>query len=626
MTLLIILIPLFPLLGFIINGIGFRKLNKKASAWVANLAIIFPLIFSIIIFANLAFDPQAIQVNLFEWISISTLQVDFGFYIDRLTILMLLVISGVGFLIHLYSIGYMHNDQGFQRFFAFMNLFVFFMLLLVMAENYLILFIGWEGVGLCSYFLIGFWNENKEFNHAARKAFIVNRIGDLGFLIAIFFIWSSFHSLSFTSVFDELAKNQPSQEIILAITLCLFIGTTGKSAQIPLYTWLPDAMAGPTPVSALIHAATMVTAGIYLIARSGALFLLSPIIMQLIVIVGVATALFAAIIAIKQNDIKKILAYSTISQLGYMFVALGLGAFSSAMFHLITHAFFKALLFLIAGVIIHSLHNEQDIRNMGGLKSKLPKTYWLALIGILTISGIPPFSGFFSKDLILSMAWEYSPVLWGFTIIGAGLTAFYMFRLFFIVFFNETRFQKQIHHEEKTMIRPLWILAFLSIFGGLMNIPSIFGGSSLLDHYLIVDSGHETKHLATDASVEWILMGISVAIVSIGFFLAKNFYLNRRIVPVESMQLHGFAKVVANKFYIDELYDKIFVSPINRLSTLLEQKWDRKLFDAPIENITRFVAWNGKIFSKLQTGNTGLYIIFMMLGLMGLLVYELYLN
>jgi len=401
-----LLIPLLPLIGFIINGVFGKFLPKSLTGWIASLAVLGSFICSLIIF-NGTNSGSSINIDLFDWIAFSNLNISFGFLLDPLTITMLLVVTGIGFLIHLYSIGYMHDDEGFTRFFTYLNLFIFFMLLLIMGNNYLVMFIGWEGVGLCSYLLIGFWFKNNAYNNAAKKAFVMNRVGDLGFLLGMFFMLFNFGTLDYAEVATQAASLTPNSTLIITITLLLFVGATGKSAQLPIYTWLPDAMAGPTPVSALIHAATMVTAGIYMIVRSNVLFALAPTTLNVILIVGVATSVFAAVIGLLQNDIKKVLAYSTVSQLGLMFAALGLGAFTSGMFHVVTHAFFKALLFLGSGSVIHALHGEQDIRKMGGLGKYIKITYITFLIGSLAISGVFPFAGFFSKDEILAKAFEH---------------------------------------------------------------------------------------------------------------------------------------------------------------------------------------------------------------------------
>ena len=406
------LIPLFPLLGFVINGIGKKTISRKGSGVIASIAVFLSFAAVCALYLQVLNGTlQSVTLEMFSWLKVGNLHIPFSFLLDPLSVTMMMVVTGVGLLIHIYSIGYMGEDEHANTFFEYMNLFIFFMLMLVIGANFIILFIGWEGVGLCSYLLIGFWFKNNDFNYAARKAFIMNRIGDFGFLLGIILMFYQFGSVNFIDVFDKANTMQAGNPVITLITLLLLVGALGKSAQIPLYTWLPDAMAGPTPVSALIHAATMVTAGIYMIARSSALYVLAPITMNVIIVIGLATLLIAATIGLKQNDIKKVLAYSTVSQLGYMFLALGLGAFSTAIFHVTTHAFFKALLFLGAGAVIHALGGLQDIRKMGGLRKKLPITYITFLVATLAISGIPPFSGFFSKDEILAAAWDRSPVI-----------------------------------------------------------------------------------------------------------------------------------------------------------------------------------------------------------------------
>jgi len=438
------LIPLIPFLGFVLNGLGRHSFPKPVIGLLGSVAVFVPFVLSLLLFSEVwaarqAGEAVAIYQHLFDWFSVGSLHVGLSFLVDPLSATMLLIITGIGFLIHLYSYSYMHNDKELGKFFAFLNLFIFFMTLLVMGSNYLVMFIGWEGVGLCSYLLIGFWFTNSSYASAAKKAFVMNRIGDLGFLIALFFILAHFGSLEYSAVFDQAASLSVGDSTVVIITLLLFVAATGKSAQIPLFTWLPDAMAGPTPVSALIHAATMVTAGVYMVVRSNVLFLLSPLTLEIMAIVGLATALIAAFIALTQNDIKKVLAYSTVSQLGYMFLGLGVGAFTGAFFHVLTHAFFKALLFLGAGSVIHAMGNEQDMRRMGGLRKALPVTFATMFIATIAISGIPPFAGFFSKDEILAYAFQANIVYWAVGILTALFTAFYMFRLLFLTFFGSFR-------------------------------------------------------------------------------------------------------------------------------------------------------------------------------------------
>ncbi|MBS1655574.1 MAG: NADH-quinone oxidoreductase subunit L, partial [Bacteroidetes bacterium] len=479
------LVPLFPLIGFLINGLGRKFLSKALIGIIGSGVVLASFVVSVMCYTSN--DFSGVPIYYFDFIKIPTLTVEFTFQLDQLSNLFMLIITGVGFLIHVYSTSYMREESAehYGRYFSYLNLFVFSMLLLVLGGNYVIMFIGWEGVGLCSYLLIGYWFKNTEYNKAAKKAFVMNRIGDLAFLVAIFWIISKLGSVSYNQVFMSAGRLTGSD--VTVITLLLFIGATGKSAQIPLYTWLPDAMAGPTPVSALIHAATMVTAGIYMIARSNVLYSLAPVTQNVVAYVGVGTALLAATIALRQNDIKKVLAYSTVSQLGYMFLALGTGAYVAAVFHVITHAFFKALLFLGSGSVIHAMGGEQDIRKMGGLSGKLKITFITFLIGCIAIAGIPPFSGFFSKDAILLSAFENNKILYGIALFTALLTAFYMFRLLFITFtgsFRGTDEQKHhLHESPVAMTLPLIILAILSIVGGFVGIPEVFkeGGDKLTD-------------------------------------------------------------------------------------------------------------------------------------------------
>ena len=486
---LIWLVPLLPLVGFLLISLGKSYFSKSLAGIIASAMVFGSFVISLGVFFDvLNGDGKPTTVTLFEWIATADFHVNIAFLVDSLTSIMLLIITGVGFLIHLYSMGYMHDDEGYAKFFSYLNLFVFFMLLLVLGDNYLVMFAGWEGVGLASYLLIGFWFKNQPYNDAAKKAFIVNRIGDLGFILGIFLIYTTFGTIQYSGVFGGALNFTENDPTIVAITLLLFVGAMGKSAQIPLYTWLPDAMAGPTPVSALIHAATMVTAGVYMIARSNLLYSLSPDTLGFVAIIGGATAVFAATIGIFQNDIKKVLAYSTVSQLGYMFLALGVGAFTGGVFHLITHAFFKALLFLGAGSVIHAMGGEQDIRKMGGLKKYVPITYMTFLVGTIAISGIPPFSGFFSKDEILAHAFQVNPIFWVLGVLGSMMTTFYMFRLFYLTFmgtFRGTEDQKHhLHESPKTMTIPLIVLSVLAIVAGFIGIPHVLGGSHWLEHFL----------------------------------------------------------------------------------------------------------------------------------------------
>lgn len=625
-----ILIPLFPLVGFLINGIFGKYLPKALTGWIATLCIIASFGATLYVFNNLG-AASAVTIDLFQWISFSNLSIGFSFLIDPLTVVMLLVITGVGSLIHLYSVGYMHDDEGFTRFFTYLNLFIFFMLLLVMGSNYLVMFIGWEGVGLCSYLLIGFWFKNDAYNNAAKKAFVMNRIGDLGFLLGMFFILFNFGTLEFGAVAEQAKLLTPNSMLLVGITLLLFVGAMGKSAQLPLYTWLPDAMAGPTPVSALIHAATMVTAGIYMVVRSNVLFAMAPHTLDVILWVGVATATFAAIIGLMQNDIKKVLAYSTVSQLGFMFAALGVGAFSTGMFHVVTHAFFKALLFLGAGSVIHALHGEQDIRKMGGLMKAIPVTFWTFLIATLAISGIFPFAGFFSKDEILAKAFEHNMLAWIILSISSMMTAFYMFRLVFLTFYGNFRgseeTKKHIHESPAVMTIPLAILAILSVIGGFMGMPVVMSATHKFSTYLssvtegskaILGEGHEPSH-----ATEWMLMGLAtvLALVSIGY--AYQRYIKKGEQPDDEATLTGFQKWISNKFYIDELYNTVIVKPLLVLSDLFMVVVDKLIIDLVVNLVAWTVGFSGRMLRLIQTGNTGFYIFAMVLSMVVLFVIRL---
>ena len=638
MNLLIILIPVFPLLGFLILGLGFNRIPKKITSGIGPGTVLLSLSGSLIVFFHLlsgggSGTPNRIVTNLFEWISFSGFSVSFSFLIDPLSALMLLIITGVGFLIHLYSVGYMKDDPGYNRFFAYMNLFVFFMLLLVMGAGYLILFIGWEGVGLCSYLLIGFWFKNQEFNDAAKKAFIMNRIGDLGFLLGIFLLFTTFGSLNYLDIFTRAQGMHPGTVVITAITLLLFSGAVGKSAQIPLFTWLPDAMAGPTPVSALIHAATMVTAGVYMVARSNILFVLAPATLMTMAVTGLATALFAASIAIYQNDIKKILAYSTISQLGYMFLGLGMGAFTGAMFHLTTHAFFKALLFLGAGSVMHAMGGEQDIRKMGGLGNSLQKTRWVFLMGTIAIAGIPPFSGFFSKDEIFSSVFVHSFSFWIIAVTGAMMTSFYMFRLYFLTFsgkFRGTIEQKQhLHESPSIMIIPLVILAVLSIAGGAINMPGFTGGSARLQSFLApVFSGSmpflKAPVNALDHYTEWLLAGISVVYVGIMILVAWFRFVKKEPELKETVVQKSFLpELLSHKYYIDELYNSLFVRPLLGLSKGFHEIVEKKIIDKLVNGIGALVIRAGNTIRYLQSGHVGFYVFMMVAGIIAILLFNL---
>jgi NADH-quinone oxidoreductase subunit L len=615
MSKLIYLVPLLPLVGFLINGLFRKKISKPLIAIIGSGTILLSFIISLILF----FDVKATGgkiFNAFTFIQVGSLKIDFAFQLDQLSSLFLLIITGIGFLIHLYSSAYMNDEEPphYARYFAYLNLFVFSMLLLVLGANFLIMFIGWEGVGLCSYLLIGFWFKNNNYNYAAKKAFVMNRIGDVGFLLAIFWLLAKVGTLSYNEVFSPAIISQLSTTDITIITILLFVGAMGKSAQIPLYTWLPDAMAGPTPVSALIHAATMVTAGIYMIARSNVLYSLSPITQHIVAIIGLATALFSATIAIKQNDIKKVLAYSTVSQLGYMFLALGVGAYTGAVFHVMTHAFFKALLFLGAGSVIHAMHHEQDIRNMGGLRSKLPVTHITFLLACIAISGIPPFSGFFSKDEILAAAFAHSPIYWGIGVATAALTAFYMFRLYATTFLGKFRGtheqEHHLHESPKAMTIPLIILAIFSVIAGFVGVPAVLGGNHQLHHYLSPVLTSEKAHVI-EHSTEYLLMGISVAIAVLAIVFAISKYSKKP----ELNEPSGVGKILANKWYIDELYDNIIVKPVLALASFLKNIVEKIFIDGVVNNVGTFVQYASRQLRLIQSGQVANYIMIMILSL-----------
>ncbi|HLF14025.1 MAG TPA: NADH-quinone oxidoreductase subunit L [Bacteroidota bacterium] len=634
------LILIFPLLGFLLNGLAGKKIaSEKISGIIGSGVIGISFLLSAFILSELLARPpeeRSFTVTLFNWIAAGGLSVDAAYHIDQLSVLMMLIVTGVGFLIHVYSIGYMRGDPAFWRFFSYLNLFIFMMLNLVMADNFLLMFLGWEWVGLCSYLLIGFWHARKfdtggyapgaaTTSDAAKKAFVVNRIGDAGFLIAMFMIFAATGTLNFETLFTQaparFALNEP---LIVGITLLLFLGATGKSAQIPLYIWLPDAMAGPTPVSALIHAATMVTAGVYMVARCSVLFVLAPATMETVAIVGIATAFFAATMGLVQTDIKKILAYSTISQLGYMFAGLGVGAFTAGLFHVTTHAFFKALLFLGAGAVIHALHDEQDVTKMGGLKKFMPGTYRTQFIAALAIAGVPPLSGFFSKDEILWKAFSGgSAVIWVVGWLTAGLTAFYMFRMMTLVFEGEPRFAHDRHPHEApaTMLVPLVILAFLSVAGGFLGIPQALGGGNILELWLepVFERSLGILGSATHGSLstEYLLMALSVAVGLAGIFLARTLYLSRREL-VERMAgrfaaTHG---LLFHKYYVDETFDAVIVNPLKAGSRgLLWKGIDARIIDGAVNGCARLLNSLSTSARKAQTGNVSNYGLAVLIGI-----------
>ncbi len=623
---LVLLLLITPFVGFLFNVFFGKKAGKNISGILGTISVIVSFAISIYFFMQINQTGKPIQIKLFDWISVSNLKIDFGILLDQLSLLWLLFVTGIGSLIHLYSISYMHDDENMHKFFAYLNLFIFFMITLVVGSNLLVMFIGWEGVGLCSYLLIGFWYKNQDYNDAAKKAFIMNRIGDLGFLIGIFIIGSLFTTIDFVDLKETvLGGTNSGKTLLLSIaTLCLFIGATGKSAQLPLYTWLPDAMAGPTPVSALIHAATMVTAGIFMITRMNFLFDLTPYIQEIIAVVGATTAIVAASIGLLQNDIKKVLAYSTVSQLGLMFLALGLGAYNVAVFHVITHAFFKACLFLGSGSVIHALHGEQDMRKMGGLRKVMPITFATMLISTLAISGIFPFAGFWSKDEILMVAFQnhtivYTKVLWIVASIASIMTAFYMFRLMYLTFFRDfrgTEEQKHHLHESPSLITlPLIILAILATIGGIINLP----GNNWVNHFLepILVKKHEHHALG---SQEYMLMAIALFGAVVGIVWAYLKYIKKAFVPKQDSEIEGYSKIIYNKYYVDEFYTFLIVKPFNSISNFFRTTLEPALgnFVYGFGVLANGIGNKGK---KLQSGSIGLYLFAFVLGVCAIIIY-----
>lgn len=623
---LIFAIVLLPLAGFLINGLFGKMLPKNVVGGIATLVVFAAFCIASYLFFNFDKTSQPVIVRAFEWFRVNGIQVNFSFQIDQLSLMMIMIITGIGSLIHLYSIGYMSHDKGFHRFFAYLNLFVFMMLLLVMGSNYIILFIGWEGVGLCSYLLIGFWFKSKEYGKAARKAFIMNRIGDLGLLMGIFMIAFHTNAFDYLSVAQNASKFELDGSVIIFICAALFIGATGKSAQVPLYTWLPDAMAGPTPVSALIHAATMVTAGVYLVVRSNFLYVLAPTVMDGILFIGLLTAAVAAFYAMRQNDIKKVLAYSTISQLGFMVVALGVGAYTAAMFHLMTHAFFKALLFLGSGSVIHAMGGEQDMRFMGGLKDKIKITHITFLIGTFAIAGMPLFSGMISKDEIMVAAWAKNPVFWLILFLIAAMTAAYMFRLYYLTFhgqFRGTEEQKHhLHESPLNMTVPLMVLAVLSVVGGFINLPHIIGHGhySKLQEWLspvLVENAKsqlEANLKGVSVSTEYILIAVTVAMFFAVWFIIRNIYVNKGKLPVVEEEYTGWERLSAKKLYVDELYNALFVRTVEGLGRG-GKMFDNNVLDKVVDFVGDGAEESGKSMKKLQNGNVENYVLVMSLAI-----------
>ena len=625
-TRLVLVLLFSPFLGFLFNVFLGKKAGKTIVGIVGTLSVVISFAITLYLFGYSQSQIEPVVIDLFDWISIQRFTISFGFLLDHLSLIWLLFVTGIGSLIHLYSISYMHDDEKMHSFFAYLNLFIFFMITLVIGSNLLVMFIGWEGVGLCSYLLIGFWYKNQDFNDAAKKAFIMNRIGDLGFLIGIFIVGYMFHTLDFTSLKAIITTAKDTNDLwITFAAFALFIGASGKSAQIPLYTWLPDAMAGPTPVSALIHAATMVTAGIFMITRMNFLFDLAPFVQNIIAVIGTVTALVAATIALVQTDIKKVLAYSTVSQLGLMFLALGLGAYEVAVFHVITHAFFKACLFLGSGSVIHGLHGEQDMRKMGGLKKAMPITFITMLIASLAISGVFPLAGFWSKDEILMTAFHHNVALWVMASIASIMTAFYMFRLMYLTFFNSfrgTEEQKHHLHESPSLITlSLIVLAILSFFGGLISLP----GNSLLNAYLSPIFSKVTEEEYSLGTTEYALMAIALIGAFVGIGIAFKKYLKDSTIPSADSEIEGVTKVLYNKYYVDEAYDLIFVKPINVLSNFFRDTIETTLSALVfgLGKVTNEIGFQGK---KLHNGSIGLYLFAFVLGICAILTYLYYYN
>ncbi|MFQ5912590.1 MAG: NADH-quinone oxidoreductase subunit L [Nitrospinota bacterium] len=628
------LIPTFPALGAVLNGVFGRYVGKRNAGPLACAAAGLSFAASLwAYFALLGLEPasRAVHKTFYTWIASGDFVVKASFLLDPLSAVMILVVTGVGFIIHVYSIGYMHKDPGQARYFAYLNLFLSAMLLLVLADNFLLLYVGWEGVGLCSYLLIGFWYGKKTAADAGKKAFIVNRVGDFGFAVAIFLIFATFGTLDYAGVFEAAPeKLTAGGATASAIALLLFFGATGKSAQIPLHTWLPDAMEGPTPVSALIHAATMVTAGVYMVARTHVLFLLSPAALTTVAVVGTATALMAALIALVQTDIKRVLAYSTISQLGYMFLACGVAAFGTAMFHLMTHAFFKALLFLGAGSVIHAMGGEQNIRKMGGLRRQMPTTYWTFVAGGLALAGIFPLAGFFSKDEILWKAWSQGNA--GFWVLGvliAAMTAFYMFRLIFLAFHGSYRYggaaAPRPHESPPVMTFPLVVLAVLSILGGWVGIP-VIRGANAFEGFLAPVFEAASKGAPGPAhggvGVEVLLMIASLAIAVAGIAMAYRMYVTQpERANRAATRFAGLYRLFWNKFYVDELYDGLFVTPLRTAAALLWKGVDVVVVDGLVNGVGRVFRDSSQVFRKIQTGYAKTYLLSMVVGIVAIALF-----
>lgn len=629
------LIPFFPALSSLILVVFGRWLPKKYVSIQAPVSVFLSFLFGLSSFLSIRAaaghqGEEFLSQNLFAWIYAGNFQVDFTLWFDPLTAIMVLVVSGVGFIIHVYSIGYMASDRSYTRYFSLLNLFTFAMLLLVMAKNLVLMFVGWEGVGLCSYLLIGFWFERHAAANAGKKAFIVNRIGDAAFILGIFFIILNLKTASLPEINLAITEGRLSPGLATLIALLLFAGATGKSAQIPLYVWLPDAMEGPTPVSALIHAATMVTAGVYMVTRLNLLFTFSGLASQVVALIGALTAVYAGTIALTQNDIKRVLAYSTISQIGYMFLGCGVGAYVAGMFHLYTHAFFKSLLFLAAGSVMHALSGELDMRKMGGLKRYLPLTYPTFLIGAITIAGVPFFSGFFSKDAILTQCFARGNYfLWALGLFGAVITAFYMFRLIFLTFHGQERFSQEarhhLHESPPIMTAPLVVLAFFSVVSGYVGLPVVFGRNlNWFERFLEpVISSPEEAHLSLNT--EWMLIVASVAAALTGIAIAYLLYLKSPGIPHQLVaRFPRFYRLLLNKYYVDEIYNAAFVQPLVNGSETIYYNFDLPVIDGTVNGSGRLMNFGGKLLSQLQSGQVRDYALIFLLGvaiILGLVVF-----
>ena len=662
-------IPLLPFAGFLVNTFGGRRLPKRAVGAIASLSMLASFAVSVLAVravVSLPAETREIVQTMFTWIGSADFQAPLGLRLDPLSAVMILVVTGIGFLIHVYSTAYMVEEEPseYARYFAYLNLFAAFMLLLVLGDNFLVLFVGWEGVGLCSYLLIGFWYENRFAADAGKKAFIVNRIGDVAFVLGVLLAFSRFGTINFKELNGLIAALPADAAFgaVSTIALLLFIGATGKSAQIPLYVWLPDAMEGPTPVSALIHAATMVTAGVYLIGRNAVLFSHAPEVLMIVAVIGTATALWAGAIGMVQNDIKRVLAYSTVSQLGYMFMAMGVGAYAAGIFHLFTHAFFKALLFLGSGAVIHALAGEQDLRHMGGLKKELPVTYWTFLIGALAIAGVPGLAGFFSKDEILYRTFSGGhPVLWAVGALTSLMTAFYMFRLVFLAFHGERRPVRAVaqdfspapasglhdqqpdaesphahhtghlHDAPRSMAFALIVLAIGSVLAGYLNVPPAIGGSAFLEHFLepslhvpVMEGGHAAAE-HDDHGVETVLMITSSIIALIGIGLAAFLYLKRPQMPEAFVaRFPGVYQFLLNKGFVDEVYDAAAVQPIKALSEHVLWKGDARVIDGAVNGAGQIVVETGSLARQIQTGSVRAYAVSVLFGAVVIVGYYLW--